>query len=338
MKKPLLFLALTIAASIPLFVSAQGFVPLAPIEGLTKGVAANTEGLATFFNNLYKFLIGIAAVLAIIMIIWGGLQYATQDIPGAKQEGKDRILQAIFGLILVLSPVLVFSIINPSILNLSINLPKLDTASGPPGDPGSGSAGGNPTTPRTQIPDPATGCSFSGTLLKKATCPTQNAANNFAASPMCTANGSGSVLPCQGGVNSSGCLDTAYYATCDTTSGSFTGPYTFLDVSPKGTLNVFGHDIYQPIASTPNNTNNGIPANPNNGNAVIQFQTNCKNDGGIVCMSTVKTTILRDYCTYSTSQSPTQINTCSLISIYCTNNPPSASFLGGCGQLFSIIQ
>ena len=132
MKKFLLFIALTIVASVPLFVSAQGFVPLAPIPGLTQGATADTAGLAQFFNNLYKFAIGMASVLAIIMIIWGGLQYATQDIPGAKQEGKDRILQAILGLILVLSPALVFSIINPSILNLSINLPELDTKSGLP--------------------------------------------------------------------------------------------------------------------------------------------------------------------------------------------------------------
>ena len=59
------------------------------------------------------------------MIIWGGLEYATQDVPGAKGAGKEKILNAIFGLVLVLSPVLVFSIINPRILNLSLNLPRL---------------------------------------------------------------------------------------------------------------------------------------------------------------------------------------------------------------------
>ena len=74
----------------------------------------------------------MAAVLAVIMIIWGGIEYSWQDIPGAKSNGKDRILQAILGLVLVLSPVLVFSIINPAILNLSINLPPLDTKSGAP--------------------------------------------------------------------------------------------------------------------------------------------------------------------------------------------------------------
>lgn len=129
MTKPF-FIALVISMTVPLIVSAQGFVPLAEIPGLTQGVTANTEGLANFFNNLYKFAIGMASVLAVIMIIWGGLQYATQDIPGAKNEGKERILQAILGLVLVLSPALVFSLINPSILNLSVNLPPLDTKSG----------------------------------------------------------------------------------------------------------------------------------------------------------------------------------------------------------------
>jgi len=118
-------------------VAQQGFTALAPIPGLTdpatlntaSGINANT--LANFFNNLYKFLIGLAAILAIIEIIWGGLEYSTQDSISKKSDGKHRIYQAIFGLVLVLSPVLVFSIINPSILNLSLNLDPLDTISKP---------------------------------------------------------------------------------------------------------------------------------------------------------------------------------------------------------------
>lgn len=108
----------------------SGFVPLAPISGLTSvddpDSAANSKNLADFFNNLYKYLIGLAAILAIVEIIWGGLEYSTQESPGGKSGGKERIQQAIYGLVLVLSPVLVFSIINPSILNLSIGLKPLD--------------------------------------------------------------------------------------------------------------------------------------------------------------------------------------------------------------------
>lgn len=111
--------------------SGTGFVAIAPIPGLTEGAIANESGIANFLNNLYKYAIGLSAVLAVIMIIWGGLEYATQDSPGGKKSGKERIQQAILGLILILAPALVFSIINPAILNLSVNLPPLDTKSGP---------------------------------------------------------------------------------------------------------------------------------------------------------------------------------------------------------------
>lgn len=127
MKKMILFSALLLFLGFIPHVFAQGFVPLAEIPGLTKGVVADSAGLASFFNNLYKYLIGLAAVLAIIQITWAGIEMAINSGNVSKQsESKERITQAIFGLILVLSPVLVFSIINPNILNLSLSLPALD--------------------------------------------------------------------------------------------------------------------------------------------------------------------------------------------------------------------
>jgi hypothetical protein len=104
---------------------AQGFVALAPIPGLTDPGATsvvNSQGFANFFNNLYKYCIGFSAALAVIMIIWGGLEISTQDSVSKQSNGRERITQAILGLVLVLSPVLVFSIINPRILNLSLAL------------------------------------------------------------------------------------------------------------------------------------------------------------------------------------------------------------------------
>lgn len=155
-------------------VLAQGFVPLAPIPGLTD-IQYAPNGLAAFFNNLYKFAIGLAAALAVIMIIWGGLEYSTQDSISKKSDGKQRIYQAIFGLVLVLSPVLVFSIINPSILNLSLNLQPLDTKYEWGGDTG--------TAVDAATAAIAAGCTVAdtGPLVKEATCTTQGDVQNFVA-------------------------------------------------------------------------------------------------------------------------------------------------------------
>lgn len=141
MKKFLFISVIVLFFGLAPHVFAQsGFVPLAPIPGLTDTGAINaikTDGLASFFNNLYKFLIGLAAIIAVVMIIWGGLEISTQDSISKQGAGREKIQNAILGLILILSPVLVFSIINPSILNLSLNLPKIDLTSS-----GSGSGGG----------------------------------------------------------------------------------------------------------------------------------------------------------------------------------------------------
>ncbi len=94
-----------------------GFTALAPIPNLTQN--ADTGNLALFFNNLYKFCIGIAAVLAILQIIHGGFLYMTSEAVGSKSEGKNLIVMSLLGLLLVLLPYAVFSVINPTILDLS---------------------------------------------------------------------------------------------------------------------------------------------------------------------------------------------------------------------------
>ncbi len=107
------------------------FVPLAPIPGLTDSQSnISSSSIAGFLNNLYKFLIGIAAALAIIMIIWGGWEIMTQDSISKHGEGRSKIEQALLGLGLILAPVLVFTIINPSILNLNVEIPPLQTPEG----------------------------------------------------------------------------------------------------------------------------------------------------------------------------------------------------------------
>lgn len=158
----------------------SGFTALAPIYGLTDSSntsVVNSDSLAKFLNNLYKYLIGLAATLAVIMIIWGGFEISTQDSISKQGAGREKIRGALFGLVLVLSPVLVFSVINPSILNLSINLPALDTKSG--SQITNTHAATVPVIP--DVSAPATGCTttYSSSYFQTAKCATQTDLDDY---------------------------------------------------------------------------------------------------------------------------------------------------------------
>lgn len=112
----------------------SSFCALVPIPGLTDidqtATRVEKEVLSDFLNSLYKYVIGLAAAAAVIQIIIGGLEIAvfSRDNVGKIIDNKSRIWKAIMGLVLVFMPVLVFSVINPAILRLDINLHALDTA------------------------------------------------------------------------------------------------------------------------------------------------------------------------------------------------------------------
>jgi len=291
------------------FAQGQGFVPLAPITGLTDAATLNAAGsknLADFFNNLYKYAIGLAAALAVIQIIWAGLNIALhQDNVSSITDSKGKIYNAIFGLVLVLSPVLVFSIINPNILNLSLNLPELKRAA-PSTTTGTGGV-----TPQPSTVDVATKCTFTGTLFQKATCPTQQAAEEWAAK--CTGFLGGKVSNDCKLENASGCVDSSYSAVCETSAAL--ANYMFLDISsPYVPYDSFSD--FRPLVSS--------PSNPNNGADVMKFAADCSKDGGLTCLSSL-TTLISSSCkgSYTTPQPTSQSNKCYNIQVSCED----ASFL-----------
>src|SRR3989344_456943 len=106
---------------------SQGFIPLAPIPGLTDpGTATsiiNANSFASFFNNLYKYCIGLAAALAVIMIIWGGLEISTQDSVSQQSKGRERITQAILGLILSIGITPLGTVTGAAIPTVQVTLP-----------------------------------------------------------------------------------------------------------------------------------------------------------------------------------------------------------------------
>ncbi|HYD93027.1 MAG TPA: hypothetical protein VEB18_01045 [Candidatus Paceibacterota bacterium] len=120
------YLAILLLAASPLIVSAQEFIPLTGLPGLNEIQSAASSSLPDFFNMLYRLCIGAATTIAIFQIIRAGFKSIMQEGSVLQQgEVRDMITSAIFGLVLVLSPAIVFGIIDPRILNLSLNLEGL---------------------------------------------------------------------------------------------------------------------------------------------------------------------------------------------------------------------
>ncbi len=124
MKYALIALSFLILPTIAL-AQGTGFVPLTNIPRLTE--VGNAFSLDNFLNNLYRICIGAAAVIAVLQIMRAGIIYMGGDSVTEKKEAKNLIALSIGGLILVLSPVVVFSIVNPDILSLKIDPSGLKT-------------------------------------------------------------------------------------------------------------------------------------------------------------------------------------------------------------------
>ncbi len=306
----------------------SGFTALAPIPGLTDQSATsvmNATTLANFFNNLYKYLIGLAAILAVIEIIWGGLEISTKDSVSKQSDGRERITQAIFGLVLVLSPVLVFSIINPNILNLSLNLPVLNTTNAVSNIT---SSSGTPTI------DSQTQCSVTGTagVLQFATCPSGTAAQAWG-QQNCTAGGilstitpitknpDGTIATCR-----VSCTRSNVFEFIDTHTGAALPPNQIMPLAVASNSRINGTDtIYE-----------------TNGSDAVQYANICHSIGFETCISGLPSSpiTLSHACSPlpstplpATAPSPAKCYTetlscedASLANVYCVSSPDWTPF------------
>lgn len=97
---------------------------LAPLPGFSD----NPDHLGVWLKSLFTILIVIAGILALIMIVVGGLTYMTSDAFGKKTQGRMYIINALSGLVLALGAWVVLNTINPDLAsNLSISIPNVST-------------------------------------------------------------------------------------------------------------------------------------------------------------------------------------------------------------------
>lgn len=82
----------------------------------------------TMIESLYKFSIWVVGICALFMITIGGFTYMTAaGNTSTAGTGKKMITDAIIGLILVLTAALLFSVINPNITKVKLQITPVST-------------------------------------------------------------------------------------------------------------------------------------------------------------------------------------------------------------------
>jgi len=106
---------------IPTGTSTSKYTLLAPFNTeLNKLNAAEDKAFGTYLNIMIKIFIGLCAVLAVVMIVMGGIQYMTSELMSGKEDGKHRITEALFGLLIALGSYALLNTINPDLLKTDV--------------------------------------------------------------------------------------------------------------------------------------------------------------------------------------------------------------------------
>ena len=125
MKKIARYLPPLVAVFLPLVTLAQStqsqFVPLANYQGSRQFQSAfRATSLSQYLNALFQISLSVGAILAVVMIVYGGYLYMGSDMWANKQKAKQVITDAIIGLLLLLAIYLILFQIDRNILSLKI--------------------------------------------------------------------------------------------------------------------------------------------------------------------------------------------------------------------------
>lgn len=101
-------------------VDTDCYTLLAPLPGLT--TVNTTTGLPSYLNTIFRLLIGIAGVFAVVRIVLFGIQYMTSESAGDRSSIRGKIWTTLGGIILLAGSVILLNTINPKLTDVGLNL------------------------------------------------------------------------------------------------------------------------------------------------------------------------------------------------------------------------
>lgn len=155
--KKYLIIAIFIILLTPVFVFAEATVnlnsgcledePCLTAPGISEG---ETSDFTELLHWLLSFMLYAAGILAVFMLVVGGVQYVLAGSMGNPEkigDAQSRLLSALGGLVLALGAWIILNTINPKLLNIDLNLQNIPNTTVPGGGNTTIPGGGNTTVP-----------------------------------------------------------------------------------------------------------------------------------------------------------------------------------------------
>ncbi len=113
--------------------SNKTYCLLAPLPGIGDGTGTVkvSEGLKGYINKIIYLIMGLIGILCVIMIVVGGIEYMTTMNIGEKEGAKNRIVDALLGLLLALASYIILSTINGALVETTVNVSSSSTSTTP---------------------------------------------------------------------------------------------------------------------------------------------------------------------------------------------------------------
>lgn len=103
---------------------------LEPIPLSNDNVVQDKVNITTYIPQAIRLGIALAGALAVIMLIFAGFQYISSEGFGKKSDAKEKIQNALLGLLLVIGSYSILYTINPELLVLNLNIKPLEGGEG----------------------------------------------------------------------------------------------------------------------------------------------------------------------------------------------------------------
>lgn len=127
MRKKFLTIILFIGFLAASYCSAANYTLLEKLPDIGGTSEVTAPDLSQYLQWVFVFAISIAGILAVLMIVVGGIQYITAyGNPGKASAGRERITQALLGLLLAVTAWLILYTINPDFIKGTLlNIPDI---------------------------------------------------------------------------------------------------------------------------------------------------------------------------------------------------------------------